>query len=294
MRKEELISLTKSLISLNSLKGHEEDLKTLKREYRRLIAFEGESFYEKQLVDEFISLFEELAKKDPTLTRGALEEKKAIIEQMKALVSKPGIKNLSKEMNELLDNFKHAGKCDKETDDALWAEMKALQDEAHKKLNDHFNEVRRSFEEKKAKKEAIIEEASKVLEMENIKDATLRMNQLMDEWKAVGFAGKEVDEELWNKFKELKHKFNEKRSEHFEHMKDVYEDRVNQKKALIKEMKKLTADAYFNEEELKQIKAFRDKWSKIGFAGKDNEDQLWEEFNAAIKQYFDEKKFYTF
>ena len=161
MRKEELISLTKSLISLTSLKDHEEDLKTLKKEYRRLIAFEGESFYEKQLVDEFVSLFEELAKKDPSLIRSPLEEKRAIIEEMKTLISKGNLKDLSKQMDTLIDNFKHAGRCEKETDDALWQELRQLQKEAREKVNSHYEEIRKSFQKKQTQKQAIIEEAKK-------------------------------------------------------------------------------------------------------------------------------------
>lgn len=291
MRKE-TIELVKELLNTEDLSSKTEELAFLKREYRRSANFEGENYFEKTQVEEFVSLYQELAKKEPSLLKTSADEKRAIIEQAKALLEKDGINNLSKDMNALLENFKHSGRGSKEEDDALWEEMRNIQKQAHDKINAHYDEIRKGFEDKKNQKLQLIEEAKKILEIKNIKEAGAKFDSLMEQWKKVGFAGKDDDEALWQQFSEVRKQYNEKRKEHFENMKKVFEDRVSQKEEMIKLVKKITADAYFTDEEVKQIKDLRNKWRDIGFAGKDKDDELWEQFNAAVKQYFDEMKFY--
>ena len=293
MRKEELIKLAKELCELDDLKGREQDLSFLKREYNRLNNKEEETYFEKTLTDEFNSYFEKLIAKVPELSKSALEEKKDLILKAKALLErKENIKNLNKDINDLFNEFRHLPKCSKEQDDEMFGEFKAIRDEANKKVNAHFEEVKASFLDRKAKKEDIIKRAKEVLELENIKDATSKMDKLMDEWKAVGYAGKEVDDTLWSEFSEVRKEFSAKRKAHFENMKVVIEERAVKKAELIKKVKYITSEAYFTDEEVKQIKDIQKEFMKIGFAGKEKDQPLYEEMQAAVRKYFEEMKFY--
>lgn len=292
MRKEELIKLAKELLATEDLSSRQNDLAFIKREFKRLSNREDENYFEKLQSEEFFKYYDELAKRDASLSASTYDDKKALILKAKDLLANAEIKSLIKEFNSVFEDFKHAGKCSKEQDDELWAEMKTLKDEVNAKINEHYEAQKVAFDNKKALKEAIIEKAKKVLEKENIKEASQEMDALMEEWKGVGFAGKSCDEELWNSFNEVRKAFSLKRKEHFAHMTEVFKERVAAKEEMIKKVKVITADAYFTDEEIKQIKNMRNEWAKIGFAGKDAEDDLWERFNAAIRKYFEEMKFY--
>ncbi len=128
--------------------------------------------------------------------------------------------------------------------------------------------------------------------MENIKDATSKMDRIFNDWKKVGFAGKEADDALWNEFNEVRKEFSEKRKAHFENMKTVFAERVEKKEALIKKIKYITSEAYFTPEEEKQLRDIEKEFRDLGFAGKEKDQELWDNMQAAIRKYYEEKKFY--
>ncbi len=293
MGKKELIELAKELNNLEDLKGRESDLYFLKREYNKLLNREEETFYEKSLTDEFLALFESLAPKMGDLDKNALEAKKEIIQNVKELLEiEQNAKNLSKTVDNLFNDFKHLPKLAKEVDDELFAEFKKLREEVSKKVDEYYVNLKASFAERKAKKEELISKANEVLNIENIKDATTKMDALMNEWKTVGFAGKDVDDALWNEFNVVRKEFSAKRKAHFENMKNVFIERANAKEEIIKKVKYITSEAYFEDDEIREIKDLEKQFRNIGFAGKEKDQTLWDEMQAAVKKYFEEMKFY--
>lgn len=293
MRKEELIKLAKELSELEDLKGREEDLRFIKREYIRLNDREEESFYEKNLTDEFNKYYDILSKKAVELTRSSLEDKKEIIKKAKELVTnEKELRNLNKSLNELFGELKRLPRCLKEQDDELFTEFKEIRTEADKKLDAYYEGIKAQIGERKVHKEEIIKSAKEVLKLENIKEATSKMDALFEEWKSIGFAGKEDDDKLWQEFSEVRKEFSSKRREHFEHMKDVFVDRVAKKEEIIKKIKYITTEAYFTPEEIKEIKNLQIEFKKLGFAGKEKDQELWEALQEAVKKYFDEMHFY--
>lgn len=292
MRKEELILLAKELSELKDLKGREQDLYFLKREYNRLINKEEETFFEKQKTDEFISYYQILESKFEDLSKSSLEDKKEILRKAHELVAKEGgEKSLQKELTNLFNNFKQLPRGNKEQDDELFSEFKAIREEANKKVDAYYANVKATLEDRKNKKEDIIKRAKEVLKVTNIKDATNKMNALMDEWKAIGFAGNE-DQNLWDEFNETRKEFIAIRKAHFENMEKVFVERANKKEEIIKKVKYITSEAYFTNEEIKQIKDLENEFRKLGFAGKEKDQELWDNMQAAVKKYFEEMKFY--
>ena len=294
MNKTELINLVKDLLNEQDLSKRGEDLIFLKRQYKSLANRDEESFYEQQLTNTFNSLFEELAKREPKLTQSSLDEKKEIIALAKALLERNDVVKASKELDSLQESFKKAGRCTKEQDDELWAEFRAAKEAFIAKKKAHFEELDKSNAEKKAKKEEIIAKAKELLVIKNVKEANEKMDALMEEWKAVGFSGKDNDQEMWDKFSEVRKQFNVAKKEHHEEMLKVFEERVSKKEAMIKDMKKLLADSDFSDEEVRKVKNMREDFNKIGFAGKEKDEALYQEFSEVVKKYFDDKKFYTF
>lgn len=293
MRREELTALANELLKVEDLSKRKEDLAFLKREWRRLQNREDETFFERSLTEEFNKAYDELAKREPSLTISSLDEKKALIEEARKLLKEENTKKILKEISRIEKEFKDAGRCSKEQDELLWNEFKEVRTEIDKKVNKFYDTIRADLADKKSQKEALIEEAKKALEISNIKEATTKFDDLMTSWKSIGFAGKDCDQELWEQFSEVRKEFSKKRNEYFENLRKEFVERAAKKEELIKRVKKFVADCDFSEGELKQISAFKNEWKEIGFAGKEVDDELWEKFNAAIKQYFDEKKFYT-
>ena len=83
-----------------------------------------------------------------------------------------------------------------------------------------------------------------------------------------------------------------KKKEHHAEMIKVFEEKANKKEELIKNAKVLLANSEFTYEEVEKVKALRNEFKSIGFAGKEKDDDLYQRFNAVIQKYFEEMKFY--
>ena len=293
MNKTELIELTQELLNAKSLEDRKEDLLFLKREYKHYSNREEESFYEQQLTNKFINLYLELAKKEPKLVQSSADERKEIITMTKALMERNDIIKASKDLDNYVEAFKRAGSSSKEQDDALWAEFREAKNAFLNKKKEYFENLDKANEEKKAKKLEIIAKAKELLVIKNIKESNDKMDALMSEWKAVGFSGRDNDQALWNEFSEVRKEFEQKKREHHHEMIKEFDVRAEKKEQMIKDLKKLIADAYFTPEEVKHVKQLDQDFKRIGFAGKEKDDDLFQRWNEAMKQYFEEKKFYA-
>lgn len=292
MNKQELIQLAKELLEEENLDGRESDLQLLKREYKYLLGRDEDSYAEQEQTDKFVSLFNELAKRDPKLLASPYDEKKKIIEAARKLLDKKEILVANKELDKLNDDFRKAGRSGtKEQDDELWNEFRQAKDEFYAKKRAFFEELDKSNSEKRAKKEDIIERAKKVIEIDNIRDANAQMDELRKEWKEVGYSGK-GDESLWKDFAKVMDEFNEKKKERHGEMLKLFEERAAKKEELIKKAKVLLANSEFTDEEVEKVKGLRGEYKAIGFAGKEKDDDLYQRFNEVIQKYFEEMKFY--
>ena len=107
MNKQELIALTKELLEEENLDNRNQDLQLLRREYKRVLDFDDESFREKEETDKFIALFNELAKKEPRLLQSPYDEKKNIIAEARKLLDKKDVLAANRELDKLSDDFKN-------------------------------------------------------------------------------------------------------------------------------------------------------------------------------------------
>ena len=292
MNKQELIALVKELLEEKNLDDRTSDLQLLRREYKRLLGRDEDSFKEQEETDKFIALFNELAKREPKLLSSPLEEKKNIIAAARKLLDKKEILSASRELDRLSEEFKKAGRAGtKEQDDELWAEFRAVKDEFYAKKRAHFEELDKANAEKKAKKENIIERAREVCKVENIREANAQMDVLRKEWKEVGYSGK-GDDYLWKEFAKVLDEFKESKKEHHQEMLKLFEERAAKKEELIKQAKILLANSEFTDEEIEKVKNLRNEFRNVGFAGKEKDDDLYQRFDQIIKKYFEEMKFY--
>ena len=291
MNKQELIALADELLQEQDLSFRTADLQLLRREYKYLLGRDEDSYFEQEETNRFIAIFNELAKREPKLLSSPLEEKKNIIAAARKLLDKKEIIAANRELDRLSEEFKKAGRCStKEQDDELWQEFRAVKDEFFAKKRAFFEELDKANAEKRAKKEDIIVRAREVCNLENIRDANNQMDALRKEWKEVGYSGK-GDDYLWNEFAKVLDEFREKKKEHHSEMIKAFEERANKKEELIKVAKILLANSTFSDEEVEKVKALRNEYKAIGFAGKEKDDDLYQRFNEVIRKYFDEMKF---
>ena len=265
--------------------------KDLKRRWPR-VREEEESFSDQELSEKFNKMMDELSAKAGDVYINTEERKLQLIEQAKEILAKKNFKKGTEQMKQLLEDWKHAGRINKEKDDELWNEFAAVRSEFFEQKNEYFANLKETFAANKVLKEELIAKAKEVADIENIKEAGNRSNELMEEWKKVGSAGRRDDDDLWQQFLAERKAFFARRDAYYDQMKETYAKRVEAKKELIAQAKIYLARSEFTDDEVNSIKELRTKWKEVGNAGREHENELWEEFNGIVNKYFENMRYY--
>jgi hypothetical protein len=142
--------------------------------------------------------------------------------------------------------------------------------------------------ERKASKEALCERA------EGLKDSTAwkttgdAFKALFDEWKQVGAAGRELDDQLWERFNAARGSFNERRAKHFEEREQVWSANREKKEELCARAEAL-ADSTEWKSTADAIRNLQAEWKAVGSAGREKDEALWARFNGAKQRFFDRR-----
>ncbi|MBR4471912.1 MAG: DUF349 domain-containing protein [Erysipelotrichaceae bacterium] len=289
--REQLIAKMEELLAEENAADAFLRAKDLKRRWPR-VREEEESLADQELSEKFNKMMDELSEKAGDVYVNTEERKAQIIAQAKEILAKNNFKKGTEQMKQLLEDWKHAGRINKEKDDELWNEFSAVRSEFFEKKNEYFANLKETFSANKALKEELIAKAKEVADIVNIKEAGNRSNELMEEWKKVGSAGRRDDDDLWQQFLAERKAFFERRDAYYDEMKETYAKRVEAKKDIITQAKLFLARSEFTDDEVNAIKDLRAKWKEVGNAGREHENELWEEFNGIVNKYFENMRYY--
>ena len=289
--KKELVEKAQELVNKAENSPVYKEVADLRKRWKRASS-EEESFLEKELSDKFEASLSKIKEMTGAVNESVEERKTAIINEAKELLNAKNFKQATAKMNELMDSWKQAGRAIKEKDDELWDEFKTVRDEFFEAKRNYITELKESFEKNKTAKEEIIKKAVEANTKDNFKEIGKTMDSLMEEWKKLGRASKEFEDDLWSKFNEQRKLFYKNRKEYFDSMKETFAARAEEKKEIIAEAKKYLARSEFSDDEINSVKGLREKWKAVGNAGKDNENSLWDEFNTVINKYYENMRVY--
>ena len=134
-------------------------------------------------------------------------KKEDIIERAKKVLDMENIRDANAQMDGLRKEWKEVGYSGK-GDEQLWKEFAKVMDEFQEKKKEHHNEMLKVFEERAAKKEELIKAMKVLLANSEFTDEEVeKVKNLRNEYKAIGFAGKEKDDDLYNRFNEVVKKY---------------------------------------------------------------------------------------
>lgn len=222
------------------------------------------------------------------------EKKKDVINRFKTLVYNEDIKACDMASKALSEEFHAIGFAGKELNNDLYRQFREARDVAQESRKAAMENLKEDFINKAARKNEIITELKGLVNNENWKAATEKFNALCEEFKGIGFSGKEGNEEISKGYKEAKDLFFSKRQEFFDALKAENKVNIEKRTALIEDLKKLYENDSWKEASVK-VKAMSDEFFKIGFCGKEANEKLINEFKEARdvfyakrQEYFDE------
>lgn len=284
-RREELIEEAKNIPADADWNEVMHQVNDLRRRWRRIQYWD--SAYEETLAEEFDSYIDAFYAKRREFYQSAQKLKEELIEQARKVALSEEWNQATEEMNALMQQWKAAGSAGKETDDVLWEQFNAARQQFFDRKHEHWEQLQGKFENARQVKENLIEQAAALEDSQEWQKTSEKFRKLMDEWKAVGSAGREHEDALWEKFNSSRQKFYERRNAHYDELHQVQGERYDAKKKLVAQAKEIADARSYTRENTKVMKDLGVEWKKVGSCGKEHEDQIWKEFRSIMDEYFD-------
>lgn len=143
--------------------------------------------------------FEELK----TLRKQREEQKQKIISEARnAAEFATDWRGTHERLEEMLSRWKKIGSAGKDEDDRLWAEFQGIRNDFYARRKAAGEKRKEEFLARQQAKSALITEAQAYASsFDYSASAADRMRKMGEEWKGIGFCGKEYDDQLWSQFR---------------------------------------------------------------------------------------------
>ena len=206
------------------------------------------------------------------------EQKEALCVEAEGLSGSSDWKSTADAIRDLQASWKAVGSAGREKDEALWARFNT----AKQTFFDHRTEA---WDENRKRKEALVTDAETLKDSTDWRTAGEALKVMQAEWKNVGPAGREHEDELWSRFRAATQSFFDRRSSTFAERNQAERDNLTKKMDLITRAESLsyTGDALSSAREAKELQAM---WKEIGPVPREQSETLWARFREACDKIF--------
>jgi hypothetical protein len=128
-------------------------------------------------------------------------EKEKLVAEAERLAEGTDWRNGANRLRELLAAWKELPRLDRATDDALWRRFSTARTTYTRHRKAHFAEEHERREAARVVKERLVKEAEALASSTEWGPTAGKYRDLMREWKAAGPAPREVDDQLWQRFR---------------------------------------------------------------------------------------------
>jgi hypothetical protein len=192
----------------------------------------------------------------------AVSAKEILVAEAELLAKSSDWKATSERFRTIGEEFRAITGVDKRTDSGLWRRISASRDEFARRRTAHFAALDTQRARSKERKEAIIAEAEALAASSDWGPTSTRYRTLMAEWKSAGRAAKDVDDELWTRFRAAQDAFFSRRNAVNAERDAEARDNQLAKEALLAEATAL--DPADTDRSLRRLREIQERWDAIG------------------------------
>ncbi|HUN37955.1 MAG TPA: DUF349 domain-containing protein [Trebonia sp.] len=176
-------------------------------------------------------------------------------------------------MAELLEEWKTAPHAERAAEALLWKRLSAARNTFTKRRKAYFAQVEAERDAVRERKERLVEEAEALQDSTDWGSTTSAYRELMRAWKEAGRAGRDVEAELWKRFRDAQDKFFAARTEVFAAKETELRQHAHVKEELLVE-----AQALLPVTDLKSTRAalrsIQERWEMAGPVPRESREQL--------------------
>ncbi|HEY8789768.1 MAG TPA: DUF349 domain-containing protein [Actinopolymorphaceae bacterium] len=165
--------------------------------------------------------------------------KEGLVEEAEALGHSSDWRGGVTRFRQLLDDWKAQPRLDRHADDELWHRFSTARTTYTRRRKSHFSELSAKREGAREIKERLATKAEALANSTDWGATSAELRTLMDEWRTAGGAQKDVDDELWARFRAASDAFFAGRTEHFAVQDSEFAGNLAAKELLLAEAEKL-------------------------------------------------------
>ncbi|MGN1343116.1 MAG: DUF349 domain-containing protein [Traorella sp.] len=282
--RKELIEKAKGIQDTANWNVVSREISSLQRQWKRIPYFE--SALEDELALEFDTVIDSIYKNRKAGFESNKAVKEELIKKAKQLMNVKDFNKATKEMNDLMNEWKTSGSVgNKEEDDTLWNEFNGARQVFFENKHKNWEATKAKEEEARVAKEALVNEAKSLVDSNDWTKTNNKMSELMEQWKACGFSGRANENALWEEFNQARQTFFDRRSAHYKELRTQQKENLEAKKAIVEKAKGLVAEKAYTKEITQQVKNLTVDWKAVGSAGIE-EKEVWQELRTLMDEYF--------
>ncbi|GAA1583071.1 DUF349 domain-containing protein [Actinomadura kijaniata] len=182
-------------------------------------------------------------------------------------------KNGGERLRQLVEEWKAADRIDRPTETALWKRLSAARNAFTKRRKAYFATLDDQRDQARKEKERLVAEAEAMSGSTDWGETAAAYRELMRRWKTAGRAARDVEEELWARFKGAQDTFFAARSAAFAERDAEFQGNAEVKEQLLAEAEKLlpVTDVRAARAALRGI---HERWEAAGMVPRDQRDRL--------------------
>ncbi len=222
-----------------------------------------------------------------------LQKKREILEKLRGIVDGEETTTSIGTLKEIQKEWRSIGPVPGQYAKSLWANYNILIDRFYDNRSIYFELKELDRKKNLEAKLELCAKAEKLLNYENIRDAVKELNELHEEYKHIGPIPKDVQEEVWQRFKAASDAVYTKRKEYVSELKKDLFANLEKKNALVEEAKKFTefdSDKISDwNEKTREILDIQKRWESIGGLPREHARDVNKAFWSNFKTFFNNK-----
>lgn len=223
-----------------------------------------------------------------------LEAKEAFCESAEKLAENENVLDAFKELQKLHEQWKEYGPVAKEFREQIWDRFKAATAVINKKHQAYFEELKAQYVKNLEAKTKLCEKVEEIAAKADIQYSSewnalsKEIADIQKEWRAIGFATKKENQNIYDRFRAACDKFFERKRDYYSEFKENMNSNLEQKLALIEQAEALKDSSEWKKTTDKFIN-LQNQWKEIGAVPRKKSEQLWKRFRAACDEFFTER-----
>jgi hypothetical protein len=193
----------------------------------------------------------------------AIAAKEALCAEAEQLATSTQWKATGDRFKAIVDEWRSIRGIDRRTDDALWKRFAKARDTFTRSRGSHFAELDKQRVAAKEAKEALIKRAEELSGSSDWNETASAYRALMAEWKAAGRAPRDVEDQLWERFRGAQERFFARRNQTFAERDAEFDANAAVKERLLAEAEQIDPDADL-EAAKAALRSIQERWEAAG------------------------------